>query len=152
MNSQIKCIKAWMLSDPPDITDQFYKRYRPNLETIIHCYDLLNEQVFDNQLIRPKIKALNKRRVWGVCYGLRNRLVKIEISDRFYSQQWMIAIMAHEMAHQYQWQFGSLANRARMNHGPSFYKFKKKMKSLNVPLKRRYNEMIWFTKQKLDKC
>jgi hypothetical protein len=70
--------------------------------------------------------------------------------------QWFVMILAHEMAHQYQWEFHSIErlknNRAvLLSHGKTFFEYKNKMAEFDIPLKSTYNHIKWFKHQILMK-
>jgi hypothetical protein len=83
--------------------------------------------------------------------------VEIKLSDKWYCAQWMVAVLAHEMVHQYQWEIlgKNMEGRIKwyvMNHGPSFYEWRDAMAEYQIPLnlfiKTSYQ---WFKTQSFDK-
>jgi hypothetical protein len=93
---------------------------------------------------------------WGLCLGYYddNNTVKIRLSNDLYCAHWMILILAHEMAHQYQWEVEGPKRKASkkaplISHGPSFFIFKDKLKAYGIPLKTLYSTKNWFKHQKL---
>jgi hypothetical protein len=82
---------------------------------------------------------------------------KIRLSDKWYCKQWLINTLAHEMAHQYQWDVYSKTRHLEgkypvMSHGPSFYTFRKQLAKYGLVLKRSSGMKRWFRYQRLDKC
>jgi hypothetical protein len=134
--------------------------FRPTLEQVNETYDLLNQYIFDNKLIRPPITLKQTKKCWGTCIGKptfdeqTQSYCAIELSNKWFSQQWMVTILAHEMAHQFQWDFlGPLRAEAGksflMSHGPSFFLFKKKLAQHLIPLKVSHSKRKWFAHQDL---
>lgn len=133
----------------PSLTAQKRLLFRPDLDDVKHVYNLLNEKIFNDTLNRPNIILGKCRGYWGMCYGetkpyKNGSYCKIKLSDKWYSAQWMIVTLAHEMSHQYQWD-----NYTIMNHGPSFYRHQFKLYRYDIPLKRSYSTGRWFDKQDL---
>lgn len=141
----------------PNLTAQKRLLFRPDLQDVEHVYDLLNEQVFNNVLIRPNIKLGKCREYWGMCYGEDNpynngTYCRIKLSDKWYSVQWMVTMLAHEMSHQYQWDIYSHGRKTRvMSHGPSFYRYQMNMYRHNISIKTTYSSGMWFRTQDLFK-
>ena len=142
----------------PKLTAQKRLLFRPDLEDVEHVYDLINEHVFDNILIRPNIKLGTCRDYWGMCYGEDNpyyngTYCRIKLSDKWYCAQWMVTMMAHEMSHQFQWDVFSHGRKNRiMSHGPSFYRYQLKLWEHNISIKTCYSTRLWFQKQDLFKA
>ena len=148
----------------PSITMQKRLQYRPSVNDVIHVYDILNHYAFDNQLTRPKIEILPRcRKYWGMCMGETSAQAengsycKIRLMDKWYCPQWMVTILAHEMAHQYQWDVEGPKREHNgkhwlMSHGPSFFQFRNRLAECNVPLKTTHASKRWFTHQDMFKC
>ena len=84
-------------------------------------------------------------------------LDEFEITQNHFCKQWLIMVLAHEMAHQYQWDVLGVKRMKKglepiMSHGPTFYIHRKKFLKHNIPLKRVIHSRIWFNKQNLLKC
>jgi hypothetical protein len=149
----------------PSLTEQRKKAYRPSLRKIKAMYRLINEEIFKNKLSMPEIQLVKRSKYWGLCMG-KGRWGRpyptgsyciIKITNKFYSQQWMIATLAHEMVHQYQWDIYSGKRKKQgklpiMSHGPSFYAWRNKLAKFGITLKTTFSKQKWFTYQKLDKC
>lgn len=146
----------------PSITEQKRLMYRPTRNEVYHVYELLNYYVFKNELKVPIIRVLPRRRkYWGMCVGRERKHIsgsycEIEMMDKWYCPQWMIATLAHEMCHQYQWDIVSpereeLGYDPIMSHGPSFFMHKKKLDKHYIPLKTAHSRRRWFMHQDLYK-
>jgi hypothetical protein len=136
--------------------------FRPTLAEAEYTYNLLNKQVFANKLTMPAIKLGPRRRTyWGMCEGSIEKYptgsyCEILLMDKWYCRQWFITILAHEMAHQHQWDIdGPKRERsgkpAIMSHGPSFFKFRNRLEEHNIPLKTAQRMRRWFKYQDLFK-
>lgn len=141
----------------PSKNFQRKRRYRPTRDEIHDTYDLINRYVFDSKLVRPSIN-LRTMNVWGLCTGYEDPVhrAKIKLSNDFFCLQWMVLILAHEMAHQYQWEVHGPRRVkekrvALLSHGPSFYEFKPKMSENGIPLRIVYSTEKWFKYQDLSK-
>jgi hypothetical protein len=122
---------------------EFLQGYRPTLKEAKHYYTLLNRYIFDNQLEPTQIKISRMRECWGYCDDCdsdpRDPCTKIRLNDRFPCLQFFIAVLAHEMIHQYQWEVEgparmSRGKRHRFGHGKSFFRWRAKFKRLGIPL------------------
>lgn len=159
-----KRLSELMSTELPNLTYQKKRLYRTNLEEVYELFDIINQEVFDGELPKPKIIVKTHiQKKWGECQGYLNRTKKnkslcvILLNKNWYCKQWLITVLAHEMVHQHQWDIQSEA-RVRegkdrlMSHGPSFYKFKNKLKSYGIPLKHRLSIINWFKTQNILKC
>ena len=157
-------LKQMMYEDLPNITSQRRLKYKPTHKEVVEIYKVLNEQVFDNKLVMPKIYLKSRlRTAWGMCEGKdgpfaakKSRCV-IYLADKWYCKQWLIATLAHEMVHQYQWDIYSQIRVKRgkesiMSHGPSFYVFRKRLKKHGIPLKEHASSIKWFKTQNMFRC
>ena len=152
-----------MNSELPTISQQKRKLYKTNSNEVKRLYKIINEELFNNKLKTPKIVVkLRITNYWGMCIGIRNPTqnksgCQLEITQNHFCKQWLIMILAHEMAHQYQWDVLGLKRMKKglepiMNHGPTFYIHRKKFLKHHIPLKRVIHSRIWFNKQNLLKC
>lgn len=153
-----------MSTELPNVTYQKRRLYRTNVEEVYELFDIINEEIFKNKLPKPKIIVkTHVHKKWGECQGYHNKAKDDEsycvilLNKNWYCKQWLITILAHEMAHQYQWdvlgQKRILEGKDRlMSHGPSFYKFKNKCRNFGIPLKHRLSVINWFKTQNLLKC
>lgn len=155
-------VKELMQHPLPTITEQKRLQYRPNQKEVTRTYNLLNDAIFDNKLCKPTIELKRMTHCWGVCHGdyLDNEspvCIKILLSDKFYTKQWFITVLAHEMAHQWQWEVqGPKRTRkgleALMNHRACFFVHKKRMASMGISLKSWHRMRKWFKTQDLFRC
>lgn len=147
----------------PSVSKQKKFAFRPKLSDAQYVYSQINEHVFDNQLKMPTIKIAPRcRKYWGICIGETKvqdsgSYCKIKLMDKWYCVQWFVTIVAHEMVHQYQWDIDGPLREADgkdwlMSHGPSFFKFKKRLKEQGIPLKTAHRMRKWFKHQNLFKC
>jgi hypothetical protein len=90
-------------------------------EMVEQIYDAINDAVFRGTLVRPKIvvRDYTKKNMWGECEGY-NRGSKwgptytkvIRIERVFPNMKKLIAAIAHEMVHQWEWEVHGV-----MTHG-----------------------------------
>jgi hypothetical protein len=153
-----------MREELPPIAYQKRLCYRTDYDEVVALYRLINKTIFNNELIMPEIEVMPRcRKYWGMCYGslempTKNKsFCKIRLMDKWYCRQWLIAILAHEMCHQYQWDVEGLKRLGRgkepiMSHGPSFFVFREKLKKHGIALKSAHSRRKWFRYQNLFKC
>lgn len=147
----------------PTIWQQKKFAYRTSTEEVTFLHHLINNEIFDNVLPLPIIEVKPRcRKYWGMCYGevhaddWTKPFCKIRMMDKWYSRQWVVVVLAHEMCHQYQWDIYGPQRLAMkkdfiMSHGPSFFQFKDKLKEHGVPLAREYSRRKWFKHQSFYK-
>jgi len=143
-------LKTVMNSELPSILQQKKKLYRPSLREVRELYDLINQNVFDGKLKRPKIVLRRCRGSLGWCIPYANpkrRWCEIILRNRWYCIQWTITILAHEMSHQWEWDLLCKT----LSHGKHFFIWKKKLERFGIPLKRCYYIDRWFKTQSLLK-
>jgi hypothetical protein len=155
-------LKELMASPLPPISYQKRLLFRPTLAEAKYTYNLLNEQVFASELIRPTIiLGPRRRKWWGMCEGSIDQhsngsYCKIQLMDKWFCRQWFITVLAHEMAHQYQWDING-PERAEagkdwiMSHGPSFFAFRNRLEEHDIPLKTAQRMRKWFKYQDMLK-
>jgi len=153
-----------MESPLPSIGQQKRLSYRTNINEVTRLYKMLNWYIFDNALSMPTLEVVPRcRKYWGMCYGsydapIRNRSsCKIRLMDKWYCKQWLVAVLAHEMCHQYQWDIQGLERRKVgkdpiMSHGPSFFVFRDRLKKHGISLKGAHSRRKWFLYQNLFKA
>lgn len=157
-------IREIMESPLPSIGQQKRLSYRTNINEVTRLYKMLNWYIFDNTLSMPTLEVVPRcRKYWGMCYGsydapIRNRSsCKIRLMDKWYCKQWLVAVLAHEMCHQYQWDIQGLERRKVgkdpiMSHGPSFFVFRDRLKKHGISLKGAHSRRKWFLYQNLFKA
>jgi hypothetical protein len=154
-----------LMSEPlPSIGLQKKLSYRPTKREVKKLYNIINEEIFNNELPPAHLEVKSHcRGYWGLCMAQgfnpkkKSSQCKIRLTDRWYCKQWLIDTLAHEMVHQYQWDIYSKERAVEgkepiMSHGPSFYKFRKQLAEYGIVLKRTSRTSLWFKYQRLDKC
>lgn len=154
-----------LMSEPlPSIGLQKKLSYRPTKKEVKNLYNIINEEIFNNELPPARLEVKSHcRGYWGMCMSTgfnpkkKSSQCKIRLSDRWYCKQWLIDTLAHEMVHQYQWDIYSKERAVEgkepiMSHGPSFYKFRKQLSEYGIVLKRISRTNLWFKYQTLSKC
>ena len=154
-----------LMSEPlPSIGLQKKLSYRPTKREVKKLYNIINEEIFNNELPPAHLEVKSHcRGYWGLCMSTgfnpkkKSSQCKIRLSDRWYCKQWLIDTLAHEMVHQYQWDIYSKERAVEgkepiMSHGPSFYKFRKQLAEYGIMLKRTSRTSLWFKYQTLTKC
>lgn len=157
-------IREIMESPLPSIGQQKRLSYRTDINEVARLYRMLNWYVFDYQLPMPVLEVVPRcRKYWGMCYGeeerfrYRHSYCKIRLMDKWYCKQWLVTTLAHEMCHQYQWDIIGIDRIAKgkipiMSHGPSFFKFKARLKEHGISLKTAHSRRKWFKYQNLFKA
>ena len=148
------------------LPSKYYQKrlmFRPNHWQVTQVYNIINDAVFYNRLKRPEIIIKPRcRTYWGMCTGATKKhktgsYCQIHLMDKWISAQWMIATLAHEMVHQYQWDIeGPLreeeGRESLMSHGPSFFQFRDILAENGIPLKTAHSLRRWYMYQDLFKC
>jgi len=124
--------------------EMFAGEFRPTLEQGYEVYNLINRYVFGNRLDSIKLHIKRTRGYWGMCEGqvdTKNNLYTKEIilTNRFPSLSHFVAVVAHEMVHQYQWDILSNDREDQglppiMSHGPSFFAWREPLAEYNILL------------------
>lgn len=150
--------------DLPALYLQKRKPYRPSMDEVVYTYKILNKELFNSKLFIPNIIFLNRPKKYvGECkantsfpeYTNKSNCA-IYLTKNWYCRQFFIAMLAHEMVHQYQWDIESrdrIKNKLMptISHGPTFYKHRKKFLKFNLPLKKTFRIDYWFKYQNLLK-
>lgn len=159
-------IRAIMEQPLPGITYQRRKSFRPSDYDISHAYNIINRYVFDNQLYKPEITKRRLKKCWGLCqwHDEQQRFgtwCSIELSDKWFCQQWFMNTLAHEMVHQHQWdvyRYDHLDYHGKEmyvksgGHGPSFYLWRDRFEEYGLKLKVSFGQRRWFKHQDFTKC
>lgn len=165
-------ITQYMNSPLPGRSEQRRMSFRPEKDEVVKIYRAINRCVFNNRLTRPEIILGVIPDCWGMCiwedekqkhssWGREGTWCRIHLSDKWYSPQWMVTTLAHEMVHQWQWDVYRWKhlkkNKREMPiesgaHGPSFHYWKPKLASWGIHLKIRYLSDNWWRHQDLFKC
>lgn len=146
----------------PSITYQRRRLFRVGPEEVKYAYKIINKYVFDNKLHRPPIEIGITRDYWGICEGLdyetgHNTYSKLKISDKYFCAQWFMNVLAHEMAHQYQWDIVTPAREQEgmqpvLSHGPTFFMWRDEFEYYGLHLKTAHGQRRWFQHQDFNKC
>lgn len=155
-------IRAMMQMPLPSLTEQRRKSYRPSIDEINYTYNVLNRYIFDNELKRPPIALGQFKGFWGECTGHeeftnRGTYCTIKLSDKWFCVQWMVTTVAHEMAHQYEWDvvgeyYESRGKERRMTHHSAFFLCRERMAHYGIDLKSCHRMKKWFKFQDFTKC
>lgn len=154
-----------LMAEPlPNISLQKKLSYRTTKKEVRQLYNIINKEVFNNELPPARLEVKSHcRGYWGVCMAQgfsskrKTSQCVIRLSDKWFCKQWLINTLAHEMVHQHQWDIYSKKRSTEgkdpvMNHGPSFYEFRKKLSKYGIVLKKSSGTKRWFKYQKLSKC
>lgn len=163
MHSGHLTLRELMAFPLPSIYEQKRLHFRPTYGLVHHIYEMVNYEVFDNELKKPHIYLLPRcRKYWGMCIGDTKKYrtgsyCEIRLMDKWISMQWLVAIIAHEMAHQYQWDImgperAEEGKEFLMSHGPSFFQFRDTMREHDIPLKTAHSQRRWYKHQNLFKA
>jgi len=112
--------------------------YRPTIHKLNKTYDILNHVLFDNELEKCHLNVRGIRQAWGCAYPLkRNGVHKtyIEVLDKLPCEQFMVAVLAHEMVHQWQWDIVEPKRKLKKylaDHGKAFYSWKSKFENYGI--------------------
>lgn len=146
----------------PSITYQRRKQFRPSIDEVEYTYDILNKHIFYNALARPPISMGHYKGFWGECTGHDEftnygTFCEIRICKNWFCQQWMVTTLAHEMAHQYEWDvvgdwYEERGLERKMTHRTSFFIFRSKMAEFGIDLKSWHGQKRWFKHQDFTKC
>ena len=156
-----------MNAELPTISEQKRLPYRPALWEVDSVYRALNRCVFDNRLTQPEIVLGRWPEYWGMClwederqrkgsWGKQGTWCTMRLSDKWFSPQWFITMMAHEMVHQYQWDVDrferydqGFGRDIEGSHGPSFFAWRDQLFYWGIPLKTAHRTRKWFKHQDL---
>ena len=132
--------------DPADQDTDFI----PSKSDCKRTYDKLNEVIWGGRLPPAKFSVRQLRGCWGSFVGDRkkNKHV-INMCKRYPNAQLFVGTLAHEMIHYWQW-LHSETDR-EVNHGKTFWQWKKKFAQHNLPLQERGGEnMNWYASRNFD--
>jgi len=160
--SRLNPLVRMMQTPLPSITYQRRKLYRPDLDEVHYIYNKVNQYVFDNALRRPPITLGHWKGYWGECTGRdyftnHGTYCEIKISKSWFCVQWLVTTVAHEMAHQYEWDvvgdyYEERGQDRRMTHRQSFFIFRDQMAHFGIPLKTSHRMKKWFKYQDFSRC
>lgn len=130
------------------------KNFYPTLNQTKYWFGILNKEIFDSKLKRPRITVSQKKQVMGQCVahwdsriaGRRGEWDQkkipyhnptmhylIEMHHRFNTWRDYIETLAHEMVHLYQM---TVTKDPTANHNDSFYAWKNRFKKFGLNLSR----------------
>lgn len=155
-----------MEAELPSITYQKRKLFRPSYSDINYAYNIINRYVFDNQLVKPQLYQGQLKKTWGYCQWEHEEQhtgswTQIKLVDKWYCPQWFMNTLAHEMAHQYQWDIyrwdheeitGRRMHDESGGHGPSFYMWRERFEHYGLNMKRYHRMKKWFKFQDFTRC
>lgn len=156
-------IRRIMESSLPSITYQRRRGFRPSYADINYAYNIINRYCFDNQLRKPVIVQGITRDTWGYCTWEDKQqdtgsYCNIRISDKWFCPQWFMNTLAHEMAHQYQWDihrweyYDGRMNKRGEAHGPDFFMWRERFEHYGLNLKTAHRMKRWFKYQDFTRC
>jgi hypothetical protein len=124
--------------------EMFAGEFKPTLEQGHEVYNLINRYVFDNGLDPAKLHIKRTRGYWGLCDGEQNAngdyfTKEIILANRFPSLSHFVAVVAHEMVHQFQWDILSNEREDQglppiMSHGTSCFAWRSPLAEYTIPL------------------
>ena len=130
------------------------KDFRPTESQTKIWFNIINREIFESQLKRPKITVSQKKQIFGQCVAnwdsriigrkgewdqkkipYHNPTIKytIEMHHRFDTWKDYIETLAHEMIHLYQM---TVVKDPTANHNDSFYAWKNRFKKFGLNLSR----------------
>jgi hypothetical protein len=160
-------ITQYLNAELPSVSVQKRLPYRPSYWEVDTMYKTLNRCVFDNQLTQPEITLGQWPKYWGMCiwendrqrrssWGKEGTWCNIRLSNKWYSPQWFLVTLAHEMVHQYQWDITRFdeydGNHPDGAHGPSFFAWRDELAYWDIPLKTAHRMKKWMRTQNIWKC
>lgn len=159
-------LRRIMECELPSITSQRRKEFRPGPAEITYAYNLINRNVFRNQLEKPIIRTGRLNRAWGQCQWhwkeqRHGTYCDLWLADKWFCPQWFMNVLAHEMVHQWQWDvyrwdyqdhFGRDMKHQGSGHGPSFYQWREEFEYYGLNLKGWFRMKKWFKYQDFTKC
>lgn len=170
--SRPNLVTQYLNAPLPTVMEQKKFPFRPNVTEVDSLYRAINRCVFDNQLTQPEITLYSLKDCWASCswellrqrrssWGKSGTWCTIQLNDKWYSPQWMVTILAHEMVHQWQWDVYRWQHLKRNKremfllsgaHGPSFHSWRGKMEEWGIWLKITYSDTSWWRHQDLFRC
>ena len=160
-----KILNFWMNEKLPTVAQQKRQPYRPDLYIVRKTWRVLNATCFNNELKMPAFTFHSRKSWWAMCCSDAGRprplkttsCCEIQLSDKWFCRLWFIDTLAHEMAHQYQWDIDGVKRVNKgwepiMSHGPSFFKHRDNIDKYGMSLKVCHRNAKWFKYQSLKKC
>jgi hypothetical protein len=153
-------LREMMQAPLPNITSQKRLLYRPTHGEVVSLYGVINNTLFGGVLNMPEIELCPRLRLcWGICHASWDKMEqsdtyceKIKLIDKWSCKQWLIAVLAHEIVHQYQWDIDrehreAIGKKPIMSHGPSFFAHRERLADYGIPLSKHLSKEKWFKHQ-----
>ena len=143
--------KLAQILDAPCPSKSHYRSmpYRPDDKEIGSVFTAINNDIFGGILRQPTIRVSRVKKTWGWCQGDYERrcgqdwpcIKEIIVYPMYPSIHMFVAILGHEMVHQWQWTINSIERLAMgkkplMSHGPTFYQWRNAFEDRGLPLAR----------------
>ena len=113
------------------------KKYNTGEKSIIRWFNLLNKLLFDEKLPQfNKIYIRKRNSTWAMCISQEKNgdyIHELRINTEFPTRRTFVNILAHEMIHINQYEFGE-----RSGHGPSFWRWKPVFEKHGLILREEY--------------
>jgi len=106
--------------------------YETSMQDCRFWFDLLNEELFDNELSRVSFEFKRLRTCWAYYEyfpRIPGRPKTIIMHERYPTQKLFVECLAHEMVHH--WQYKNLGWK-KVDHGAEFLDWCKKAKRLGL--------------------
>ncbi len=116
--------------------------YTPKVKDIRFWFAVLNAAIFKNKVPKFKYIKIITRRDWHASThayeedSTNDRWCELEINPKFRDFELFLAILAHEMIHNYEW----TVFRRSINHGPNFFSWRDRLAKHNIPLNVSYEK------------
>ena len=129
MHMKVRELERAMSKPIPAKTDYWRNLYIPSQHKITRTYNALNKLIFNNKLQPCKILTKTTFNAWAFAYQEPGFKTEIHLNGRFPCEQFFIAVLGHEMVHQWQWDVEApirykQGKRERTGHGANFYEWK----------------------------
>lgn len=98
----------------------------------MYWFSIINDEIFGNKLAPVALCVRRLRGMWGFFEDEENYLA---VNETFPSKNLFLNVLAHEMVHAYQYQQG-----LAVNHGKTFWEWRKKFKSNGLTLAIQYHD------------
>ena len=111
--------------------------YIPSRSKILRTYDILNTLVFKDRLTPCKIATKTPFNAWAFAYQMPKHRTEIWLNGRFPCEQFFIAVLGHEMVHQWQWDVSSKrrwkqGKEPKTDHDDTFYQWQDTFDQYNI--------------------
>ena len=122
----------------PDEKSYWKNTYMPTDQKVALTYNTLNKVLFKGRLERPYIRLYQQQNVWGWADLLDNYKTTMGLNHRYPCEQFFVAVLGHEMVHQWQWEIDSPRRRKeglriQTSHGENFMEWKETFEKHDIP-------------------